>query len=248
MTSSSAQTSFARHDLVDIDPQVRSGLHASVFSPDLWASEEIAQLVSDGYDGIFVPGIVTRQPEGQQGLAIGLSAPLRRDNIRLRAAATISPDDVVAVHTPYEVVEGYMGRKDNTLPVIAALEELIQAAERCDLTCGVFGSCALALTTGLPYCHSGSDVDLIVRLAPREQLLQFYNELVQLEKRNDVLADVEVELPGGWGVKLKELFDSGATVLAKGFSDVRLFSKDEVFVMSHRFPSGRKEKENGSQE
>ena len=237
---------FARHDLVTIDPAVRAVLTAEVFNQDMWPLDQVECLVYSGYDGVFVPGIVTRQPEGVEGLHVGFSAPYRKDGVRLRAAAIISPQDVVAVSHPYEVASRISYEHQNSR-VFDTLREALVAAGSRELECGVFGSCALALETGLPYFHDTSDLDLVVRLASKEQLEGFYKDVCAIGQRCGVSTDVEVELPEGWGIKLAELFDDGATVLAKGFSDVRLFPKEDVYAMNHRFPSGRKENKNGSQ-
>lgn len=228
---------LARHDLVDIAPAVRAVLTADVPNEALWPAEQVECLVRRGYNGVFVPGIVTRQPQGVDGLTVGFSAPYREDSMRLRATAIISPSDVVAVRHPFEIAHEAAQRDLSSSPVYATLQEAMDAAWYENLECGVFGSCSLALVTGLPYFHGSSDLDLVVRLASKEQLEGFWRAVNTIATRNNIAVDVEVELPGGWGIKLAELFDSGGSVLAKGFSDVCLFQKDEVFAMDHRFPS-----------
>lgn len=64
---------------------------------------------------------------------------------------------------------------------------------------------------------------------------RFYGAVVDLAQKSGVAIDVELELPDGAGIKLAELFDGGATVLAKGFTGVRLMDKDEVRAMDHRY-------------
>lgn len=238
---------FARHDLVFIDSQARAVLSADVPNRAFWPDDQVEKLLHKGYDGVFVPGIVTRQPKEARGLVVGFSAPFRKEGMRLRAAATIDARDVTAVVGPYEVSALAADADSNESPVFSALHEAIRAARDCQLACGVFGSCALALATGLPYFHDASDLDLVVGLSDRSRLEAFSNAVNVIASSGGVRTDVEVELPGGWGIKLAELLDDGSTVLAKGFTDVRLFPKEEVLAMNIDFVPCERRKNNGSQ-
>lgn len=243
-----AKDAFARHDLVSIAPYVRRSMEVEVIGAEgFWPEDEVNRLVRDGYNGVFVPGIVARQPEGVNGLVVGLSAPYRKEDMRLRAFATIDLSDVVAVRNPYQVAALLSGTEVPDYPVFSVAREVVAAAAEAGLECGLFGSCALELVTGLPYCHATSDLDAVVGLASKEVLDGFYRTVLALQEEAGISVDVEVQLPGGWGVKLKELCETEGTVLAKGFSDVRLFEVDKVFAMDHRFSFERKEKQNGSQ-
>ena len=121
------------------------------------------------------------------------------------------------------------------LPVFGVLDEAWALAAAAGLPCGVFGSVALQLASGLPFCHEGSDLDLVVKMGALGAVERFYGAVVDLAQKSGVAIDVELELPDGAGIKLAELFDGGATVLAKGFTGVRLMDKDEVRAVDHRY-------------
>lgn len=52
-----------------------------------------------------------------------------------------------------------------------------------------------------------------------------------LEAQSGVRLDAEIELTGGYGVKLKELLSPSKTVLGKGLYDVVLFEKSTIMVL-----------------
>ena len=54
------------------------------------------------------------------------------------------------------------------------VRQLYELAYVFDLQIGVLGSAALELITGLPYTDENSDIDLIVKPAGYNRLLQFY--------------------------------------------------------------------------
>jgi phosphoribosyl-dephospho-CoA transferase len=248
MVGQGAKARFKRHDLVGIAPCARRSLDVQPIGAEgFWPDEEVDRLARNGYDGVFPPGIVARQPQGAAGLVVGLSAPYRKDGMRLRAYADLPPDCVVSVRSPYQVAASLAQPTVPDLPVFQAAREVVGVARRFGLACGVFGSCALELETGLPYCHEASDLDFVVELADRETLSAFSEAVGAIGQRCSVAADGEVELPGGWGVKLAELLDDGSTVLTKGFNDVRLIEKEEAYAMNHSQSFERKENRNGSQ-
>jgi hypothetical protein len=42
--------------------------------------------------------------------------------------------------------------------------------------------------------------------------------------------DVEIDLPNGYGVNLKELFGQGRTVLGKSLADVAMLSREQILA------------------
>jgi len=98
---------------------------------------------------------------------------------------------------------------------------------------GVWGSAAMELHTGYLYTHDGSDLDFF--LQPKSKvsvrtLTRCLDAIVQSEQNFHVRVDVELSLPSGYGISLKELMDGkGTSVLGKGLHDVVLLRKSMVF-------------------
>ena len=55
---------------------------------------------------------------------------------------------------------------EGSLPFSRLVAQLLRQAPRYGAAAGLFGSAALEAVTGLPYCHAGSDLDVL--LLPRE--------------------------------------------------------------------------------
>ncbi len=226
---------FRRHDLVCLASWARRGMLVQVLGGEgAWPKDEVRRLVTDGYDGVMVPGIVRRQEERAKGLCIGLSSPYRCDGMRLRVSASVPRSGVTLVRDPYQVAGLATLDGHRPLPAFAALRACMRAARERQMVCGVFGSAALELVTGLPYCHETSDVDVLVPYRDLDATLRFHEALLDVEERLGIRVDAELELADGFAVKLKEFCSDSGSVLAKGFNDVRLFSKEEAVVMNHR--------------
>lgn len=227
---------FRRHDLVTLAPVVRRSMAMEVLGDEAWwPSEEVEKLRRGEVDGVLLPGIVSRQPEGISGLAVGFSSPFRQEGNRLRGWTVVPPSSVTLIRDPYQVIACKRCTAVQDLQVFKVLDEAWGQAAEVGLPCGVFGSAALQLASGLPYCHEKSDLDLVVKKGAFEALERFHNAVRTLQRESGIAIDVEVELPDGAGVKLAELFDAGNTVLAKGFNSVHLMEKDEVWAMDHRY-------------
>lgn len=226
---------FNRHDLVTISASARRKIYEELPAcARNWPLKEVEQLALCGYDGVFAPGIVRRQDDAPPGiLQIGLSSPYRRDGTRLRMSAAIPAAEVLERLTPYQAAElpPPACRRDDAL--YALLASVRALGKQTGVACGVYGSLALELATGLPYCHAGSDLDLIVRYEDPAALDAFYAQLCQLEAESNVHIDAELALRNGYGVKLKEFFSDSHYVLAKGFTDVRSLEKAEAAAMNH---------------
>lgn len=241
---------FRRHDLVIIAAEARRELAVDVLGgADRWPPEEVRRLVSEGYGGVFVPGIVRRQ-EGEERpylaarktrLCIGLSAPYRKGGERLRATAQVPISAVSDVQTPYQVARRALQAPCRGLPVFEVMGAVLEQACRCGAVCGVFGSAALELFCSLPMCHEASDLDVIVRYGSEESARELYRKLRLLEHGSDVRIDAELELSDGSAVKLAEFFSGSSRVLCKGCNGVRLLKRDEAAAMnwSSLFESGK---------
>lgn len=227
---------FRRHDLVTIVPAARARQAVEVLGDEAWwPVAEVDRLRRGVIDGVALPAVVSRQEPGLAGFAVGFASPYRQEGNRLRGRAVVSPQAVCLIRDPYQVIAESRCTTVPDLPVFGVLDEAWALAAAAGLPCGVFGSAALALATGLPYCHEGSDLDLVVKMGPLDAVEGFHRAVCDLVVKSGVAIDVELELPDGAGIKLAELFDGGNTVLAKGFTGVRLMDKDEVRALDHRY-------------
>ena len=178
-----------------------------------------------------IPAIVRRQETPEDGmLCVGFSSPRIIDGVRLRIGCKVPLDCVIEHKTPFDVVKceakdvsvyGKIRCKKREL-----LEVFVDAGNRHHIQVGCFGSAALQMATGLPYWQEKSDLDIYLRRqGTRHELDQFFQQLIEYEERFGVTIGAEIEFPGQYGVKLKELYGPGKTVLGKGLYDVRLLEK-----------------------
>ena len=225
-----------RHDLIAIAAPARQQIwQALPACAANWPQNELKKLVLFGYDGVFVPGIVRRQENALPGqLQIGLSAPYRQDGRRLRMAATIPVAAAGARLTPYQAALLPPDKTRRESALYRLLSAVLAVGEELGIPCGVYGSLALELATGLPYCHADSDLDLIVRYQAQATLPAFYARLCRLEAASGIRIDAELALCGGYGVKLKEFFSDSHYLLAKGFTDVRSLERAEAVIMENK--------------
>ena len=221
---------FRRHQLVEISAAGREYLFDNRLSFAAPVTDDVLrQLIIDGVAGVKIPGIVKRQDDPRDGyLEIGMAFPVRVEEMRVRVFGHIPEDAVTGIISPYEVAARYQGGTSAREQVIT---RLLAICREMGIGAGLFGSSALAVVTGLPYCHEGSDIDLYVSSNDPAALEQLYVLSRQLEAESGVRTDIEVELPGDFAVKMKELYSSSYSVMAKGLHTVELFDKDEAFKM-----------------
>lgn len=183
-----------------------------------------------------IPAIVSRQEPAAAGLlCVGFSFPRVIDGLRLRLASAVPLDCVLKRETPFDLAAGDKTR----LPRGAPLEALMEAGGRYHTRIGCFGSAALQLATGLPYLNHNSDLDVYLRHEGTwEELELFFQSLLAIEKRSGVKIDAEIEYLGQYGVKLRELFGTGTTVMGKGLREVVLLRKSREAALSP--PSGER--------
>lgn len=186
-----------------------------------------------------IPAIFTgrRDPDHPSLLRVGFSYPVRTDGMRLRIASYVPESTVLKVITPWdlirqargstgigvcETVAGLSGKTGDLLGILA------EAAEELSLKIGVFGSCALALATGLPYLHDSSDLDLVLDCASLDAVQAFSEKVAEGERMLGLRADIELRLDPETYIKLKEWNSKQTTVLAKGGDEPRLLSRRAV--------------------
>jgi phosphoribosyl-dephospho-CoA transferase len=223
---------WKRHTLLDISDAGRKAILEELVGnscDDEQQRELLSQVLLPMKAGGRIPGIVRREEQAVRSgnIPVGFSSPGRSGAGRMRVAAFTRPEDVVRVTTPYELISLPLPRRTPCMEALAAAKLI---AGTCNLLIGVWGSAALELYTDLPYTHHHSDLDLLVTVASREVLLRFLVEVCALEEHFGLRIDLELDLPNGYGVALKELLGSGRSVLGKSTDSVALLMRDEVFT------------------
>ncbi|MGM9520247.1 MAG: phosphoribosyl-dephospho-CoA transferase MdcG domain-containing protein, partial [Phascolarctobacterium sp.] len=145
---------------------------------------------------------------------------------RIRIGAFTEMQDVETIMTPYEVMQRKAFTVEEPTHCMQTILALYKMADQFDLQIGVLGSAALELVTGLPYTDEASDVDILLKPAPYEKLLDFYR--TAKENFADIPLDFELDLPNGYGVKLAEVFMETKTVLGKSLDNVDLLYRKDI--------------------
>lgn len=222
-----------RHTLLALTDEGRKRAYAGLDqkTKESAPGAEIRRLVRDGYGDVKIPGIVRREESLEYSpdmVPVGFVAPVLNNGVRIRVPAFARERDVVRAITPYDVLsQGF----DLRNACLAALAEAVKAAGNSGVVLGVWGSASLELCTGLAYTHDGSDLDLLVKPAPEHRLRDFLSLLAKLEGKHGLRIDVELDLPNGYGVQLKELVTDVGSVLGKSAHAVSLLPRDQVWLL-----------------
>lgn len=180
----------------------------------------------------FLPAIC----KTQSGLAnkgwieIGYSFPIRSGNMRKRISSQVPQSEIIKKYTPWQAIQFATDREWRVRDFLLS----IQSDPKCEnIHMGLFGSAALEAVTGLPYLHSRSDIDLVLRPAPEDVLRAFEYRLSVVEQTFGIRADAELMFSAGKYVKLKELLGKQSTALVKGSHNPHLMLCQEIWkVMS----------------
>jgi phosphoribosyl-dephospho-CoA transferase len=221
-----------RHTLVDISDAGRECILAELAGsgPDRPAlKQKFGRILLQEQAGVRVPGIVRREDVSPRAgcIPVGFCEPVSRGDGRLRVAAFAPMEEVIRVTSPYDLVSLPILRRNASNVALAAART---HAEEIGLELGVWGSAAMELYTGLACTHEGSDLDLLIAAASAKKLSLFMDEMTDMEERLGLRIDMELELPNGYGVQLKELFGKGRTVIGKGINGVALFSREQMLA------------------
>lgn len=210
-----------RHDLVFITDKEKLSLKKQLCSKCSGALIKVAgDLFAKEAD---IPGIVRRGLRNGTEVPVGFVHYWRVEGNRIRVAASIPKEEVKAILRPYQVIQKEFLPRNRCLTAVFGIRKM--AIENGIVT-GIFGSAAMEIVTELPYTDDRSDLDILVKPAPKNRLEEFYQKVK--ESYPDIRMDFEVELPNGYGIKLAEIFMDTATVLGKGIKDVRLLNKSQV--------------------
>ena len=224
---------FKRHTLIDVSDAGRECILAELAGSGTNSAtlrEKFGRILLPELAGVRIPGIVRREEVSPRSgcIPVGFCEPISRgDEGRLRIAAFAGMEDVVRVTSPYDLVLQPISLRTASMSALAAAKP---RAEALGLVFGVWGSAAMELYTGLPCTHDGSDLDLLVAAASRKRLLGFMAEIKFMEEHFALRIDVELELPNGYGVHLKELLGQGRTVIGKSITGVALFSREQMLA------------------
>jgi len=181
-----------------------------------------------------LPGIVRREEGIDTGSArnyysedemvyIGFVYPEKHNGQRIRFGTGIAADNIERKLTPYDVAGmDYNART----PSLQALDKLLEGQN-----VGVWGSNALEIITGLRYTDNTSDLDVLKAYSGREDALDLSKCILEIEKEFDTRIDVELILPDGYAINLKEYIQGGETMLAKGLRDVILINRKNIEKM-----------------
>ena len=159
-----------------------------------------------------IPAIFTGRTDAHGRLQIGFSFPRRTGAVRCRMASRVSAQGAAGAVTPWEAARMSAVQTGLIGDLVRRLKEAAGAGVRL----GIFGAAALQAVTGLPYLHSGSDLDIVLRVSSRRQLEAFWPRVRELESGLGVPIDAEVRLGPRQYAKCKELFSAQCTVLMKG--------------------------------
>jgi len=218
------KTQLNRHDLVFISQTGKDKIWKEL--SDKYQGEELS-MVRDVFLGDNdIPGFVRRSEERPEEVALGFVHPQRINGNRIRIAAFTGAEDVEIIMTPYEVLQRKVFTVKGATRCIETIIALYALADEFDLQIGVLGSAALELATGLPYTDEASDVDILLKPAPYNRLLDFYR--TAKENFSDIPLDFELDLPNGYGVKLAEVFMDTKTLLGKSLDNVSILYRKDI--------------------
>lgn len=223
---------WKRHTLVDISDAGRKAILAEVAGRGPTAAAmrgRLEAVILPDAAGVRVPGTVRREddyvPPGC--VPVGFSDLFPNGGERLRVPAFARIEDILSVTSPYEAAALSLPARSSVMEALAAARG---RAASIGVPLGVWGSAAIELYTGLPCTRAGSDLDLLVGPAPLEALSAFMGGMRALEKAFHLRIDVEVDLPCGYGVQLRELLGGGRTLLGKGLTQVALLPRADVLA------------------
>lgn len=218
------KTQLKRHDIVYVSRQGKDKIWQAVAAKYTGEAKELAQDVLQGK--IDIPGFVRRSDVQGDEVPLGFVHHKRMDGNRLRLGAFTAAEDIMAVFTPYEVLQRKAFAYEARNHCMETVLRIYELAEIFDVQIGVLGSVALEMLTGLPYTDDNSDIDLLVKPARYNRLLQFYRSAQTYS--DNINMDFELDLPNGYGVKLAEIFMETQTVLGKSLVDVDLLQRKDV--------------------
>lgn len=225
-----------RHYLVDLSEEGRvNALKSTLQYFSNASSEEIKELIIDGFNTVKLPGIVRREERRdlvqEDQIAVGFSSPYKKEGNRLRIPAYVSCKDINRIISPYDLLTYEFSTRNKPMQALYAVKVYSLAK---NIHLGFWGSTGLEVFTGLPYTDENSDLDLLVKLHDYHEFQGIYEQIQREVAQFGVKVDLEVDLPNGYGVKAAELLMDTENILAKSIEDVKLLTKSEIIASISR--------------
>jgi phosphoribosyl-dephospho-CoA transferase len=215
-----------RHDLLVAEPAAWQAMlrgHPSVADLPL-----VADWAQHGR-----PVIVRRRMAGDLSDSLPAALPLPPCYGKLRVAFRFSSDAAVIALPPVSLCDAAP-----TAPAKwkLAISALLNLGESIKISPRVFGGLLWEHTTGLPYLHAQSDLDLIWSISDEQTARFLVERLRRLDAESPVRLDGELQLPDGAGVNWRELAqnndDEHGQVLVKTMDGVEVRTKAGLFRTS----------------
>jgi phosphoribosyl-dephospho-CoA transferase len=217
-------TTLRRHDLVWLDP-------AGSMSSLAVAAADRTELRS--WIDRRLPLVVGRQDAQQPGVRLGFTLPGTGARRRVEVRA---PRSAILTHRAPPRLADMIGHAPGAWQ--ARLEVVAAAFAQVELSPRVYGSLVTEAFSGEACVRLGSDVDVLIECATRDECLA---ALAVLEAYGDGLPrlDGELRLPHGWAAAWRELARTraaGGELLAKSDDGLQLMSAEEFLRIP--FPDG----------
>ena len=176
------------------------------------------------------PVIVRRRMAGDVSDSVPAALPLPPCHGKLRVAFSFSQGAAVITLPPVSLCDAAHSVPAKWKPIISALLDL---GETLKISPRVFGALLWEHTTGLPYLHAQSDLDLIWSVSDKQTARLLVERLRRLDAESPVRLDGELQLPDFAGVNWRELAqnndDERSQVLVKTMDGVEVRTKAELF-------------------
>jgi len=216
-------TMLRRHDLLRAEPAAwRAMLRGHPSVADL-------PLVAD-WARLGRPVIVRRRMAGDLSDSVPAALPLPPCYGKRRVAFSFASGAAVIVLPPVSLCDAARTAPAKWRLIISALLDL---GETLKISPRVFGALLWEHTTGLPYLHAQSDLDLIWPISDERTARLLVERLRRLDAESPARLDGELQLPDGAGVNWRELAqnndDERSQVLVKTMEGVEVRTKAELF-------------------
>ena len=212
-----------RHDLLRAEPAAWRAMlrgHPSVAELPLLAD----------WARLGRPVIVRRRMASDVSDSVPAALPLPPCHGKLRVAFSFSSGAAVIALPPVSLCDAVHSAPAKWKPIISALLDL---GETLKISPRVFGALLWEHTTGLPYLHAQSDLDLIWSVSDAQTAQLLVERLRRLDAESPVRLDGELQLPDFAGVNWRELAqnndDERSQVLVKTMDGVEVRTKDGLF-------------------
>jgi phosphoribosyl-dephospho-CoA transferase len=221
---------YGRHQMLRISGEGRERILRERLQSASDASE--APLLEELFRGSFSRGTapaIVRRPDQACGamVAVGFVHPRLKEGRRFRVASAVKSEEIAGLISPYGLPWQDYEERTPVMELLRRLSELPGTRARL----GAIGSAAMEIVTGAPYTNDDSDLDLLLRDCSRGELSQIYESIRRLSGAFRLEADVEIELPNGYGIKAAEFFSNSGTLLGKSVEDVRLLERGTVMAL-----------------